>query len=79
MTERELQNKILEILYYRYREGKSGQLFFSEIKDLLPGLDRLSRVDEACRVLKDNGYIEAFFLSGNSGYVKKSQPWVESM
>ena len=71
MTERELQNKILEILYYRYREGKSGQLFFSEIKDLLPELDRLSRVDEACRVLKDNGYIEAFFLSGNSGYVKK--------
>lgn len=50
MTERELQNKILEILYYRYREGKSGQLFFSEIKDLLPELDRLSRVDEACRV-----------------------------
>lgn len=71
MTEKDLQNRILRILYFRYRDGKSGQLNFSEIKDQIPELDRLSRVEEACRVLKANGYIEAYFILGNSGYVKK--------
>ena len=53
MTERELQDKILEILYRRYKDGKTGIINFSEIEEMIPNLDRTSRVSDACHVLND--------------------------
>lgn len=71
MTERELQNKILEILYTRYKKGNTGILNFSEIEVMIPNLDGTSRVSDACHVLHDNKYIVCIFMLGGAGAVSQ--------
>ena len=71
MTERALQNKILEILYTRYKDGKSGIINFSEIEKMIPGLEGTSRVSDACHVLHDKKYITCMFMTNGSGAVSQ--------
>ena len=71
MTERALQNKILEILYTRYKDGKSGIINFSEIEEMIPDLDGTSIVSDACHVLNDKKYITCTFFTNGSGFVSQ--------
>ena len=71
MTERELQDKILEILYTRYKEGKTGIINFSEIEEMIPGLEGTSRVSDACHVLHDKKYVTCMFMTNGSGAVSQ--------
>ena len=71
MTERALQNKILEILYTRYKDGKSGIINFSEIEKMIPGLEGTSRVSDACHVLHDKKYITCMYMTNGSGAVSQ--------
>lgn len=71
MTERDLQNKILEILYTRYKDGKTGIINFSEIEEMIPDLDGTSRVSDACHVLHDKKYITCTFFTNGSGFVSQ--------
>ncbi len=71
MRERDLQNKILEILYTRYKDGKTGIINFSEIEEMIPDLGRTSRVSDACHVLHDKKYITCTFFINGSGFVSQ--------
>ena len=71
MTERELQDKILEILYTRYNDGKTGLINFSEIEKMIPDLEGTSRVSDACQVLHDKKYITCVFMTNGSGIVSQ--------
>lgn len=71
MTERELQDKILEILYTRYNDGKTGLINFSEIEKMIPDLEGTSRVSDACQVLHDKKYITCVFMTNGSGFVSQ--------
>ena len=71
MRERDLQNKILEILYTRFKDGKTGIINFSEIEEMIPDLGRTSRVSDACHVLHDKKYITCTFLINGSGFVSQ--------
>ena len=70
MYERELQNKILAILYKQYRNNGCVKLVISELSKNIPEVT-LERVFEMCKKLNEQKYIRCTFLTGNDGLINE--------